>query len=710
MSRSEAGPAPTPARSFRRASWLIFALLFAIGVTWASYTQHTWEDFYITYRASKNLATGHGFTFTEGERVHSYTSPLGGLLPAVASLLTGNSSDRAALWIFRLMSTAAYAGAGVILWQLARKLYARLLPAVLLVGLFATDAKIIDFTTNGMETAFVLLFLSWTLYALFTSPPRKPIHLGLAWAGLMWSRPDSFIYIGVLAVGVLLFSKARPVLQSRWSILKEFTLAGVITALLYSPWLIWAWSYYGSPIPHTIIAKGLFKPVSSFGGLVKAFEDFPRKILHDGANLATTFMPPYGVTTGWHPWVVSTSFWLAVGVLILWILPKVRWEVRVASLTFTAGHFYLNYLAGFHSPWYVPTLTLLAFVGLSTIVSQLVEWAQAWRERHASVLVFSRALVGISILLPAGALILTGFAAYEMKLSQSISEDGNRRVLGEWLKKNAASPHDTVFLEPLGYIGFYSGLKMYDHPGLCSPEMVAARRKLPHLGNYTEHWPELIAYLVPDWLVMRESEVKTMNQIAPDLLTKYYILQRVFDVRDKIAAVRFLPGRGYLEFDAHFEVYRRNPEIHPENFPITVTVRVETLVANSSWTGPAYFSEGHIAAHAPSLISTEFPTAARRLSGKLGFFSGAYEKPQDSTEGADFTITLVSPEGARRRLFFLRVNPRDQVDQRGDQSFSVDVPAGERGTVEFSTSPIPGKTNAYGWTYWKDLKFELARP
>jgi len=68
--------------------------MFAVELAWSLYTQHAWEDYYITYRASKNLATGNGLTFTAGERVHSFTSPLGVLLPALASLLTGNSSDK----------------------------------------------------------------------------------------------------------------------------------------------------------------------------------------------------------------------------------------------------------------------------------------------------------------------------------------------------------------------------------------------------------------------------------------------------------------------------------------------------------------------------------------------------------------------------------------------------------------------------------------
>ena len=45
------------------------SLLFAVALAYGCYTQHAWEDFYITYRASKNLATGHGLTYTIGERV-----------------------------------------------------------------------------------------------------------------------------------------------------------------------------------------------------------------------------------------------------------------------------------------------------------------------------------------------------------------------------------------------------------------------------------------------------------------------------------------------------------------------------------------------------------------------------------------------------------------------------------------------------------------
>lgn len=55
----------------RTFQWCAVAAVALIAAGFALYTHHIWEDYYITYRAGKNLALGHGLVFTPGQRVHS---------------------------------------------------------------------------------------------------------------------------------------------------------------------------------------------------------------------------------------------------------------------------------------------------------------------------------------------------------------------------------------------------------------------------------------------------------------------------------------------------------------------------------------------------------------------------------------------------------------------------------------------------------------
>ena len=190
----------------RRTRWLIFAGVFAVALAFAAYTQHAWEDYYITYRVSKNLATGHGLVYTVGERVHAFTSPLNVLIPAALSVLTGNRLDELVLWLFRVVSSLLLAGAAVLLFDSARKNCLSWIPTVVLVGMFGLDAKIVDFSINGQEAAFMMFFLALALHALTVRSGWTALKLGLAGGGLMWTRPDGFIYLGAVAVGFLLFN------------------------------------------------------------------------------------------------------------------------------------------------------------------------------------------------------------------------------------------------------------------------------------------------------------------------------------------------------------------------------------------------------------------------------------------------------------------------------------------------------------------------
>jgi hypothetical protein len=270
---------------------LVFSVVFLIAISWAIYTQHAWEDYWITFKSSKNLATGQGLVFTPGERLHTFTSPLGVLLPAAASLLTANSSDIWALWIFRLWSSAALASAAVLLLFMSRKLgYASwaVLATLMIMGL---DGKSIDFSINGMETGFLIFFISYTFWGLFACSERRSLHLGLAWAGLMWTRPDSFLYVGFLAIGAFIFNNREESGLSRWAWIWTFIKAGSLCTVLYLPWFVWAWSYYGSPIPHTVVAKGgVVFGTKTLMGAIKTLLNFPTTVINGTTSVEGSFL------------------------------------------------------------------------------------------------------------------------------------------------------------------------------------------------------------------------------------------------------------------------------------------------------------------------------------------------------------------------------------------------------------------------------------
>src|SRR3974390_3337383 len=120
-------------REDKRWGWLVFFIVFFIALAFAVYTNHAWEDFYITYRSSKNLATGNGLVFAPGQRVHAFTSPLNVLVPAGLSYALGNQSDEVVLWLYRLITIAGQAAAAMLLWRIAKAQHLRPLATFVLI-------------------------------------------------------------------------------------------------------------------------------------------------------------------------------------------------------------------------------------------------------------------------------------------------------------------------------------------------------------------------------------------------------------------------------------------------------------------------------------------------------------------------------------------------------------------------------------------------
>lgn len=124
--------------------------------------------------------------------------------------------------------------------------------------------------------------------------------------------------------------------------------------------------------------------------------------------------------------------------------------------------------------------------------------------------------------------------------------------------------------------------------------------------------------LQPDWLVLRPYERKCIEERDAEVLWDFYEPAKVFDIRPAVAAVRFLPGRGYLTNDALFEVDRRRAGL-PDGVSLR-RVKEPMLTRRDAWGQPAHDSGMQLRAHAPSVVVFAVPSGARWLSGGFGFF------------------------------------------------------------------------------------------
>lgn len=545
-------------KSARCPALLIAVGVLMVGMAFAIFTQHAWEDYWITFRASKNLATGHGLVFTPGERLHTFTSPLGVLLPAVFYLLTGNQSDEAALWLFRLASLGFLAGGLVLFYQTLRTLEVRRSALGLTLALIGLDAKVLDFSINGMETGLLIFFLALTIHGLFVNGPRQILRLGGGWAGLMWSRPDSCVYIAVLGAGSLFFltrwSGQTDGKASAWG--KNLLGAAVVCTILYLPWFVWAWSYYGSPIPHTIVAKGAGQPALHPGQLLNNLVMFPYELLFAyHTSLPATFMPGYAAAGDWSEFYLTLAYVLGSVIALTWLIPVVRPQTRLLSLGYFMGNFYLTDVLNYFPPWYLPVVGVLGYLTFGLLFDQVLGftrkfpqlgWNRGWFARMQDIL----CVCAVALVL--GQFAATVCVSRQLQVQQAIIEDGVRKPIGLWLRDHARTPHDSVMLEPLGYIGYYSGLKMLDYPGLASKEMVEARQRLG-----LAHQNQIYRELKPDWLVLRPFEAKNGTYVDTNGLAQDYEQVQIFDATDKIKAIGWLPGRSYLTYDQTFLIFHR---------------------------------------------------------------------------------------------------------------------------------------------------------
>ncbi|MDR3573211.1 MAG: hypothetical protein P4L50_05095 [Anaerolineaceae bacterium] len=421
--------------------WILLVLAMVIRLAWLAWTNFTFEDAFITFRYARELFLGNGFVYNPGEQIYGTTTPLLTLLLAGWLFITGPDHIIAGA---RLLDLLGVAIGYLFLWLALRRAGFSVIQRSLALGLLVISSKFWSMDSGGMETPLVILLMaaSWYLWAA-----HRPSLAGLFCGLLLWVRVDLFLWPLIL-VGFELTSNFK----NAWRI-------ALICGLVYLPWFIFAWVYFGSPIPFTATAKWvayvkfdtqpyqahlatIFKYLSPFE-FPSQFDQFP-----------TILLVPCVLTTLLAIWQVFRARSNRI------LLPLAAFAVLdIAQLTFTKATFFDRY--------FIPSLwavLILAGLAIGSLWDEL-KHARLGRFLYAGFLMIVM-LLGLGFGL---------ISASNTRTTQFYRQDGALKEMGLWLKQHTPIGA-RVLLEPLGYVGYYSDRNMLDVVGLVTPTVVMLKQ------------------------------------------------------------------------------------------------------------------------------------------------------------------------------------------------------------------------------------------
>ena len=528
-------------RAVVRAGLAIAVLAMLARIVFWAWTQRYWEDALITCLHSENFARGLGLThFRPGEPpLHGFTSPLSVLVPLIGDLMhVGFGVD-----FLKLVSIPASALTVLFVLGLSLHPRVRLHPAlsVLVMGYVAFEHHQILWGMSGMETQLSTLIL---LMSVYYAAAWKPVRLGLALGLCMLVRPD-YGFWTVIVGAYALFKEPKALLK-----------IVPVALAVYLPWIVFTTLYYGSPIPNTIIAKGLGYPKwwEQGGGLsFFALKRHTWMVLSEQLHvmLGPTFC---GHGAGMHVFFTKTPespvgnlmFGLSVlGTLaVLFRRQWVLWPLVACVVAYSVYYVYLvPVIFGWYKVPYLVTLLFLSARGLQAL-SGLLPNA---RLRTAVLGGFTVAYLALFV----GVLPVT--FQTERQIQRDL-ENPVRKAAGLYLKERM-KPGEAVGCEPLGYMAYYSRGNVYDWPGLASRTVVQWSRSHAPAERCLEN---MLKDLRPEYLFLRDIEVLYWFKDAAWLKAGYHPIAKFAVDPEKAKAIRWLDRN----IDTCFRIYQKN---HPED-------------------------------------------------------------------------------------------------------------------------------------------------
>ncbi|MGC8668232.1 MAG: hypothetical protein ACP5VE_08980 [Chthonomonadales bacterium] len=490
-----------------RVSAAIIALL-AVGVRlYVLHVSHTTtEDFFITLRYARNLAAGRGFVYNPGEHVLGATSPLYTLLLAGFYRL-GLDAGLAGKALNILADAGVCIGLCIFFDGLGQPRAGRI--AALL---YAATSAPVNFACGGMETGLVSLAEVLAIGA-YAALKEKALWAWLAVLVLL--RIDGLALGAVLLIALKL--GRRPM---HWQ-------AALPPSAVVGAWVAFAWVYFGSPLPNSVVAKLVAYGHLRSAGALPNLPEFVTQFAKGPFQMALLAAFAWGAVFAWTrmPAMRPPLVWMFLyyGVMLASRVPAFGW-------------------------YFVPGLPVyygVAAVGMASAVSRL----EASLTRRAGVGRCGATLEGLL-----GAVLLAHVPAVARDVARAQAlEDQVRRPIGQWLAGNTR-PSDRVLLEPLGYIGYYSGRPMIDAVGIVSPQVLRFYR-----AGSRDPLADMIAAFHPEYVLLGRGDVDRLGLMGSmkgdvDIRSRYHFVRAWPDARS--GPVYFLFRRNDYGAAAHRNIRR----------------------------------------------------------------------------------------------------------------------------------------------------------
>lgn len=469
----------------------------------------TIDDSFITFRYARNLLAGHGFVYNPGEAVLGTTTPLYTLLMAgLGSLSGGTQAPFPELAL--VVNALADAATCLLLWAIGRRLKMERAGAAAALA-WAVAPFSVTFAIGGLETSLYVALLTGAVATALAASPSKRVLAALLASLALLTRPDALILLGPL------------MLERLWSACKRserIHWAEVAAALLpYGAWAIYATLVFGSPLPHSILAKAAAYALGPGEAMIRLVQHYATPFMEQnllGAPLAV------GVGLLLYPFLFLVGGWRA-------------WKVEPRVLPWLLYPWL--YLATFAIPnplifrWYLtpplPAYFFFIFAGLEALLGRVFTAVSPPPKKENGREVPTRGgrvsikrLLYLFLLLP----VLVSLADWRLSPDHGPSSPAPAMayIKLELLYRQAAeriaaglTSESLLAAGDVGVLGYYTPARILDTVGLNSP-ISTGYYPLP-AGDYVINYAipaALILDQLPDWIVILE--VYGRNTLLPD--------------------------------------------------------------------------------------------------------------------------------------------------------------------------------------------------